>query len=224
MATLEQLADAIKRVEGYYPPGGDFPTGSIAFRNNNPGNIIYTSYYANKFGAVAGNPPKYSRFPTYAVGYQALKHQIELYIGRGLTLQEMISKWAPADDGNDPQSYTATLSASLGISPDVPLVQVIGVQLAAPTNPILADGGSSLPTIADFPPGPVPPGEGEPSAPGTGPSTSSLVSWALCSSTPFHELSDETRGALTRLAKQAGLVLLTNVENGQISGRPRKDS
>ena len=36
-------------------------------------------------------------------GWLACDRQVELYAGRGLTVEQTIRKWAPADDGNDPR-------------------------------------------------------------------------------------------------------------------------
>lgn len=150
LGTLDAFAQQIKRVEGYYPPGTPgYPTGSLAYRNNNPGNIRYVTYYANHFGAVPGDGG-YARFPTYAIGYEALKHQITLDANRGLTIRQMMAKYAPASDGNDPAGYAATIARALGVSVDTLVSVAIAGGGSAPATPepsqepILAGGGGGL--------------------------------------------------------------------------------
>lgn len=116
-ALVDSLASAITNQEGYFP-------GSVAFRNNNPGNLIYVG----QSGAVAGDGG-FARFPTPEAGAAALRSQISLDLTRGTdaagrpttTIAELISSWAPASDGNDTASYIANVSAALGIDPDTPL-------------------------------------------------------------------------------------------------------
>jgi len=131
LGTLSAFADQIKRIEGYLPPGTPgYPNGSLAYQNNNPGNIRYTSYYASNFGATPG-VSGYAKFPSYEAGYAALERQITLDAGRGLTILGMMSKYAPASDGNDPVAYAEAIASSLGVPVDTPVSQVIWDQTPA---------------------------------------------------------------------------------------------
>lgn len=121
---VAQLAQAIQTVEGYYPPGTPgYPSGSIAYRSNNPGNLrsAPSSFSQVSPVAVAG----YATFTSYAVGWSALLNDISAKINRGLTLAQFLNIYAPSGDGNDPGSYTATVAAALNIDANTPLINYV---------------------------------------------------------------------------------------------------
>jgi hypothetical protein len=112
------LAAAIAQVES----GGN--PNALNFRNNNPGNL-------RSWGDTPMGEGGFAKFSTMEAGEQAMIHQIEKNIGRGLTLREMMSGkkgvyggWAPKGDKNDPDAYANTLAKWLNIDPDVPLSQL----------------------------------------------------------------------------------------------------
>lgn len=146
LGSLDDFAQAIQRVEGYYAPGENpsYPSGTVAYRNNNPGNLIYTSYYAGAFGAQPGERG-FSYFPDYATGYAALKHQIQVDANAGLTILQMMNKYAPASDGNDPTSYAATVAAATGATVNTPVASVVGAGSVIPgTSPVQTMGPGVL--------------------------------------------------------------------------------
>lgn len=111
--TVNSIAQSIQQQEGYYP-------GSLAYINNNPGNLIY----AGQSGATRG-ANGYAAFSSYSAGYQALLNQIQLYASRGMTIQDMMNVYAPAGQGsNDPVAYAQTIAQSVGASPGTPLVSL----------------------------------------------------------------------------------------------------
>lgn len=111
--TVQTIAAAIQNQEGYYP-------GSLAYRNNNPGNLIY----AGQYGAVRGDGG-FAKFPSYDDGLQALYNQIQLYASRGMSIQDMMNVYAPyGDGGNDPGAYALTVANALGTSPDTLLTSL----------------------------------------------------------------------------------------------------
>lgn len=94
--------------------------GNLAWRNNNPGNIRYGDY-AKSRGAV-GESNGFAVFPDYDTGSAAQEHlQFESPNYRDLTVSDAISRYAPAEDHNDPQSYAAQVANALGISTSTPL-------------------------------------------------------------------------------------------------------
>lgn len=108
------LAAAIQRMEGAC-------SGSTC-RNNNPGNLRAGP------GATGVDSRGIAIFPDYATGQAALEHQVDLNIGRGLTLDEFFAGkpgvypgYAPAADSNNPQGYAGTVAGWLGIPENVPL-------------------------------------------------------------------------------------------------------
>jgi hypothetical protein len=129
---VSNIAAAIQSQEGYYP-------GSIAYQNNNPGNLVY----AGQPGASPG-AGGFAAFSSYAAGQTALENQITLDATRGTdvngnpttTVAQLLSSWAPASAGNDTTTYIANVSAQTGYDPDAPLSS-------------LASSGSSLSDLID---------------------------------------------------------------------------
>jgi len=132
-ALIDSLALAIARMEGYLDASGAIKSGTIAYRNNNPGNL--RSWGSNP---VVGG---YASFPTASAGWVALKRQIELNIGRGLTLEEFFGGkagvydgYAPRADSNDPTRYARNVAQWTGIPLGQPLNQV-GSTATQPIDP-----------------------------------------------------------------------------------------
>ena len=118
MANVNDFAAAIARYEGYYT------AGSVAQRNNNPGNLRSWGSYPVVNGFV--------QFPDAETGWAALRSQVQKNIDRGLTLDEFFSGksgvypgYAPAADNNQPSKYAATVATWLGISSDAPLAAAL---------------------------------------------------------------------------------------------------
>jgi len=124
MSLIDTLAQAIAQMEGFNTPG------SVAQRNNNPGNLTASPY-------ATGNVNGYSVFPDAQTGWQALDYQLQLYADRGLTLEDLFTGtqpganaaypngfpgYAPAGQtGNDPTSYLSYVVSQLGVGPSTSL-------------------------------------------------------------------------------------------------------
>lgn len=86
-------------------PGG----GTLADRNNNPGNIR----------PVGGKGFRF--FESALHGWEAMKKQLMRYYtgkttGKALqTIQDIVSTWAPAGDNNDPQQYAKQVAGWMGV-------------------------------------------------------------------------------------------------------------
>jgi hypothetical protein len=133
---INTLALAIQSVEGYYP-------GSAAYRNNNPGNLMYVG----QSGATGADSSGFAIFPSYQAGYQALLNQITLDASRGETIAQFTAKYAPASAGNDPTSYANTLATAAGLSPsDLLSAALDGSSIDAS----LTDFSSSSSALDDF--------------------------------------------------------------------------
>ena len=101
------VALAVQTQEGYYP-------GSIAYRNNNPGNLMY----AGQPGATGKDASGFAIFPDYATGFQALQNQIALNASRGMTISQFTAAYAPASvSGNNPALYAQNIANATGLSP-----------------------------------------------------------------------------------------------------------
>ena len=114
MSLTDSIAQAIATYEGYYQPG------SLAARNNNPGNL--------RSWGTAPVVDGYAQFDTPAAGWSALARQVELNISRGLSLGEFFagkpgvySGYAPAADSNHPAAYAQFVARRVGVAVDTPL-------------------------------------------------------------------------------------------------------
>lgn len=115
-AAVSAIASAIQTQEGYYP-------GSLAYTNNNPGNLRYVG----QTGAGQGTGA-FASFPTYQAGLAALQAQITLDATRGTdasgnpttTISQLISSWAPSTENNT-SAYIASVASQTGYDPNAPL-------------------------------------------------------------------------------------------------------
>lgn len=118
-----------------YIPEGVRPNtqGTLAQRNNNPGNLKYVG----QKGATKGDKG-FARFNSYEEGMQAMINDLRAkQTGKsrtGLkpnsTLQDLIGVYAPASDNNNPTSYANTVAQSLGVTPNTPIKDLDTANLA----------------------------------------------------------------------------------------------
>lgn len=165
---VSTIAQTIQQFEGWLAPGSPgYPTGSLSYRNNNPGNIIWYG----QSGATAG-AGGFAAYPSYAAGWQALLNQLNYMIQpgytspqgqsypAGVTLNQMMEIYAPiAQNPNQPQ-YIAAISAATGIDPNQTVISAVngtGSDVATdPSNSIFdtgltVDPSSSLPAVSNLP-------------------------------------------------------------------------
>lgn len=116
MTLVDAISQAIAQMEGYNT------AGSLAQRNNNPGNLRSWGSWP----VVNG----YVQFPDASTGWQALAVQVSKNVNRGLTLQEFFggksgvySGYSPGTDGNHPVQYAQFVSTQVGIPVNVPINQ-----------------------------------------------------------------------------------------------------
>ena len=105
---FDRIALAIEKQEGYYK-------GTLAFRNNNPGNLRYKG----QPGAEQGEGG-FARFKDYDAGHAEEVRQLGLYASRGLTLEQALTKWAPPNENNT-AAYIANVAGSTGFNPNARL-------------------------------------------------------------------------------------------------------
>jgi len=101
------------------------PPGTLAAKNNNPGNLRFVG----QPGATQGEGG-FAKFATPEAGYSALKNQIRLDQDRGLTLEKFINKYAPPSENNTAQ-YLSQMEKALGVPRGTPLSQISVDDLAA---------------------------------------------------------------------------------------------
>jgi len=85
-------------------------TSRLAYVNNNPGNLRF----AGQSGAVPGEGG-FAYFPSPYAGYKALEKQMRIDADRGLTLRQLIEKYAPPEE-NDTELYIQQIADQLGVS------------------------------------------------------------------------------------------------------------
>jgi hypothetical protein len=108
---IHKISCAIAAQEGFFLPG------TVAARNNNPGNLIDAPWLES--------PALHGGFWVAASiqeGQAGMMHLIALHVAEGNSLAQLIDIWAPAESGNNPAVYTRNVMAWTGITdPNAPL-------------------------------------------------------------------------------------------------------
>lgn len=101
--------------------------GTLAWRNNNPGNMI------NGAGGITpiGHSGGFAVFASYEEGYQAMIANLKTSRYQSQTIGGAIATWAPAADHNDPVSYANNVAKSMGVSVNTPMSSLSESQLNA---------------------------------------------------------------------------------------------
>lgn len=110
---------------GFVPPQvRDNSQGSLAQRNNNPGNLRFN----NQTGAVKGDAG-FAKFNSYDEGFNALLNDIKAKqtgktktkLGPNSTIQDLMEVYSPASDSNNPTRLANTLAQGLGVPVNSPI-------------------------------------------------------------------------------------------------------
>jgi hypothetical protein len=134
---------AIAAFEGYNTQG------TIAQRQNNPGNLV-AGTFASTYGGT-GSPGQIATFPTAAQGAAAEDALIQNYAEQGYSIQDLINTWAPATaPGNTPQStqnYINFVANAAGVSPTTSLEALAPSNTSGSIATVLPNlGSSTVPT------------------------------------------------------------------------------
>jgi hypothetical protein len=131
------MATAMAQFEGYNTPG------TVAQRNNNPGNL------RSGPGQIGTDSAGYAIFPDAATGWAALDNQIQLNINRGLTMNQFFAGvpggypgYAPSADSNNPAAYASFVASATGVPVDVPLNQLQSGASPSTAGTAPSDGSS----------------------------------------------------------------------------------
>jgi hypothetical protein len=87
---MSKLAEAIAHEEGYYIPG------SLPNRNNNPGDLRHSPHSSH----AADAPDAIGQIDTRVDGWADLERQLQIYAGRGMTIEQMVYEYAPPTENN----------------------------------------------------------------------------------------------------------------------------
>lgn len=108
MARIIDLMNAISKMEGWGVKG------SIATRNNNPGNLRSGLGQTGSEETVNG---KFATFANEADGWRALRYDIEVRMREGKSLREFIYQYAPPTE-NKTDNYLSYVVGKLGVDAD----------------------------------------------------------------------------------------------------------
>ena len=133
MATTQDLMNSVAKMEGWNVQG------SIAQRNNNPGNLRSGLNQVGSENTVSGT---FATFATPADGWTALQAQIDIQAGQGQTLRDFIYQYAPPNENNT-SAYLNNLVSSLGVSADSSLSDLGG------SNASVVDSSRSVSNVID---------------------------------------------------------------------------
>jgi hypothetical protein len=112
---IKQWREAIKKHEGFFP-------GSRSYRNNNPGNLRFTSYTSSLGKNRGQDSGRFIIYDTLEIGTKALDqflvdastNVLRAYKGE-MTLHEFYKVYAPSGDGNYPLGYATAVAKDLGV-------------------------------------------------------------------------------------------------------------
>jgi hypothetical protein len=132
---LGAFCKAIEAFEDYVPPGGKYRdgrvavSGSLSWRNNNPGNCKFSSVgYAEKYGVVRKDASGFAIFKTYDLGFLYLQNLVKSKVAKNptWTIYDYIAlSHAPAADNNQPTIYASYIAKRLGVDMHYPMSKII---------------------------------------------------------------------------------------------------
>lgn len=125
---LDLWCMAIQGMEGYIAPCSQYPNGTVAWRNKNPGNLRFH----NQLGNIGQDKRGFAIFPDYQTGYNVLKTLlINACTGKStvyhptMTLYDFYAVYAPSFDNNDPRNYANVVAKRLGVSANTQISNLI---------------------------------------------------------------------------------------------------
>ena len=89
---------------------------SRSFRNNSPGNLRFGKFAKDR-GAV-DDGDSYARWETPIQGLAAMVSLLALKSYREMTVPQMIERYAPSADKNNPKEYSDYIMQRAGIPPE----------------------------------------------------------------------------------------------------------
>jgi len=105
---MSKLAQLIAQEEGFYVPG------TIPYDRNNPGDLRHSPHSFHP----PGDPDGIGQIDTIADGWADLERQLQLFAGRGLTLEQMIYEYA-SPPSNNTAEYLAYICSGLKCDPQM---------------------------------------------------------------------------------------------------------
>lgn len=127
MFKVERLTYAMATIEGWHTVGSiENKQGSRSYRHNNPGNLRKSPFEIR-------NIDNFSVFKTTEEGFFAFKWDItqkakgntSTGLNGDSTLRDLIFKWAPKEDGNNPEEYLKQVIKMTGFAESMQLKELI---------------------------------------------------------------------------------------------------
>lgn len=97
---VEAITQAILRQEGGNNPKSVHAQMVARFGLHNPGHLIWARQRGAQPVQLSPQGRLWAGWKSYAEGVEGVRRQVRLDISRGLTLRELISKYAPASENN----------------------------------------------------------------------------------------------------------------------------
>lgn len=139
LGQISTIASAIQTQEGYFP-------GSKSYTNNNPGNLIASSWTKSQPGYVGTDSSGFAVFDSLADGQSAEQALISNYAASGATIQSMMAAWAPAGQGsNNPNLYAENVAAAAGVPITTPVADVLAGTASSASSSASDDTDDSNP-------------------------------------------------------------------------------
>jgi hypothetical protein len=137
------ISAAIQTQEGYYP-------GSLSYQNNNPGNLVASSWTQSQPGytgqncvaASNGQQMCFAVFDTLQDGENAMDALEQSYANQGDTIQQMMAAWA--GQANAAQ-YAQLVASAAGVSPSTPVASVLSSSMFSAEPDMSSDATDSNP-------------------------------------------------------------------------------
>jgi hypothetical protein len=96
------------------------------FGLHNPGHLIWAGQRSAQPVRLSPQGRLWAGWKTYAEGVEGVRRQVKLDISRGLSLRELISKYAPAAENNT-ATYIKNVADWSGLDADVPIETLVPV-------------------------------------------------------------------------------------------------
>ncbi|WP_342616846.1 PAAR domain-containing protein [Rhodoferax sp. GW822-FHT02A01] len=121
--------------------------GSMAWRNNNPGNMRAGIDGYPAIGSSGG----FAVFKSEKFGFEALLANLKTERYQALSVAKAIDAWAPASDSNDPVTYSKRITEWTGIDSKTNLKDLTASQLTAVGSAIRRQEGWIVGTVVQIP-------------------------------------------------------------------------
>lgn len=149
---ISTWANAIAQFEGNAP-------GSVASRNNNPGNLKY----AGQAGAIGKDPAGFAIFPDPGTGLQALYNQLAKYVSDfpndtilDITAHYLGQSSPTANSQGNAYTYAAYVASALGVDMSTTLADLVnGTSPQLPVPAELTDSSGDVTVDASMFPAPA---------------------------------------------------------------------